>query len=494
MKSPQNTAFRRGAHATTLAIIALLWGCSHSETTKKSAVTNPEATVPLWTVTDTRAPDTYEVTGSVRSVFNATLSSKVMGRVNGVSVKEGDVVRAGQTLLSIDARELAAAANVAGANYHASMVGVATAKTSATMESRTSAARIATAESQLQQARASLSTAEAKRDLAVAGPRTQEVTQAHIAVLQAESSMKLAKTELDRTSRLYEAGAVAKRDLDLAENRYVLAKGQFESATEGESIAREGTRAQEVRAAEEGVRQAIAALKQAESGVTLARAAALQINVRQQEIEAAQAQVKQAAASLTSANVSLSYTKVTAPFDGRIVERMVDPGSMATPGAPLLMIEGGEFRFEGKVPEKLITKVSRGQSVPIAIDALSGKVFMGKVVEIAPDGDASTHNFVVKFLLQPSPGLKSGMFGTAKIPTTYTKKLLVPSTAVWKREGLSYVYSVNREHIARLRIVTVGSVSGDSIEVFSGLNPGDVIVARDVESVSDGAKVTAKSP
>src|ERR1035437_9580978 len=57
-------------------------------------------------------PETYEATGTVKALFNATLSSKVMARVVSVSVRDGDSVAKGQSLVSLDGRELSAAVDM----------------------------------------------------------------------------------------------------------------------------------------------------------------------------------------------------------------------------------------------------------------------------------------------------------------------------------------------------------------------------------------------
>lgn len=469
------------------AILAAIAGCGKPET--KAASPIPKVVrAEVMTIQDAAAPGRYTVPGEVRAMFRATLSSKVMGRVTSVGVREGDPIRKGQNLVSIDSRELQSAVSMAAANHNASLVGVGTARTAAEMEDKTSRARIVQAESQVQQSEAALAAAQAKLDLALAGPRNQELSQSRIAVAQAQSSLNLARVELDRAQKLVEAGALARRELDVAQNRFELAKGQYEAAVEAENMAKEGSRKQDIRAAEEGVSLARATLRQAQAGVTQAKAAAMQVAVRRKEIEMAQAQTRQSAAALSSAKVSLSYGTVAAPFDGRVVSRLVDPGAMANPGVPLLEVEGGAYRFEAIVPEKLLASISTGTTAPVTIDALPGKTFDGRVVEIVPQADGATHSFIVKFSLD-HPGVKSGMFGRAALPGGTAKRVLIPASATWVREGLHYVFALNRDGIARLRIVTVGEPTAGQIEVLSGLSSGDRIVVGNRASVSDGVKV-----
>lgn len=479
-----------GLLATSALAALVLAGCGSREPSPPAA---PPALVRASTLTvkPQVAPQTYVAQGSVKALYNATLSSKVMGRVVAVQAREGDAVQQGQSLVEIDPRELRAAVSMAEANYRASVAGAGSAEAAATMEVKASAARIAEAEAQHRRAQAALGAAEAQQDLAVAGPRMQEVAQARIAVAQAESSLHTAQLDLDRATRLLAAGAIARKTFEAAQNRHDLAKGQHDAAAQALSIAQEGTRAQELRSAEEAVRQARASVEQAKAGVASAKAAALQVELRQRQVEVARAAVNQAAAATQSAQVSLSYSRVGAPFDGRVVGRLVDPGAMASPGVPLLNLEGGEFRFEAVVPESVLAHVAKGSEASVTIDALGEAPLIGHVVEIVPQADLASHSFVVKLSLGTPPNLKSGMFGRALLRTGSAQRLLIPADATWVREGLNYVFVVNRDGIARLRIITVGDRFGSRIEALSGLNEGETIVIGDRAEVRDGVQIEA---
>lgn len=471
--------------------IFLLAGCAHEAPTIKLTSDPITTQAKVYAIGTTKSYTRHEVSGTVKCELNATLSSKVMGRVVSVASREGDSVGKGQLLVSLDARELQAAAQVAQAGYRSSQVAVETARTGAEMEGQSAKARVAQARSLVSQSTAALKAAEAHRDLIMAGPRKQEVQQSHLAVIQAESNLKLATQELERTKKLVADEALAKRDLDIAQNRYDVAKGQRDIAIQSESIAREGARSQEVQAAQDGVTQAQSAVDQARASLLQAHAAELQVTVKRQGINVAKAQMEQANASLQSAQVGLSYAEIFAPFDGRIVQRFVDPGSMATPGSSLLMVEGGQYRLEAVIPESLVQKMLTGTQVNVRIDALNLEL-TGKVVEIVPQADKATHSFLVKLVLPNAKGLKSGMFGRASIPMETTDRILIPTSATWERDGLHYVYGLTKERIARLRIITLGVTQGDQVEVLSGLNVGDRIVVGDRSKVVDGAKVEGK--
>ncbi len=474
-----------------LAVVAV--GCAQPEPAGRVAQSESVRTRVYYVKAESRA-DSYEALGQIEPSLSATLASKVMGRISSVLVHEGDVLHEGQPLLRIDSRELEASVSIADANYRSSIVDVESARTTAESEERAAAAKIMEARAQWQQARASLSSAEAKRDLAVAGTRTQEVSQSHLARVKAESDLRLATLELQRTKTLVQDGALAKRELDLAQNKYDAAKAERDIAADSESIAVEGSRPQETRAAEDAVAQARAAVAEAKAGVAQAVAARMQVNVKTEAISVAAAQAQQARAEVRSAEAGLSYAEIAAPFDGRVVRRLVDPGSMATPGSPLLVVEGGEFRLEAPVPESLLRSVRLGEKIPVRVDALKNGLIVSTVREVAPKADAAAHTFLVKLGLPAGPGVKSGMFGRAMIPAGSTVRTLIPAGSAWERDGLHYVFALTHDGIARLRIVTLGARLGDQVDVLSGLASGDRIVMGDLSEVHEGVHVQEERP
>jgi RND family efflux transporter MFP subunit len=396
-------------------------------------------------------------------------------------------VRRGQPLVQMDARDLDAAVDQAAAGVRSASVGYGNAQVAASMEQSMSAARIAQAEASLANARATLEAARAKSEMVQNGPRRQERTQAALGVAQAQSALNLAQSNVARMKSLFEQGAVSKQQLDTYQNQYEVAKAQYDTARESQSISDEGSRSEDIRAAQEGVRQAQAGLALAQAGVKQARAAAKQADVRRAEVLGAQAQVGQGKAALQMARVTLDYATIVAPFDGVVTRRSVDPGSLASPGTPLLILQGGDLRLEATVPEGKLSSVRKGSSIPVELDAFSGRPVTGRVVEISPQGDATSHTFVVKVRLPGDSGVRSGMFGRARFRTGTERQILVPSTAIVLREGLTYVYVVGDGNRASLRLVTAGASAGQQTAILSGLHAGERVVTSG--EVNDGQEV-----
>jgi RND family efflux transporter MFP subunit len=207
-----------------------------------------------------------------------------------------------------------------------------------------------------------------------------------------------------------------------------------------------------------------------------------EVKTRFQSTEArhdmALAEVSEANAALAQARTSLGYTRVRAPFAAVVTEKMAEAGVLASPGMPLFTLEDTRnFRLEVTVDESDIHLVRESQVVRVSIDALGNLPLSGRVVQIVPAADPASRSFLVKIGLPADTRLRSGLFGRADFPRGERAALLIPRSAIAERGQLEGVYVLDASKIAELRYVTVGKISGDAIEVLSGLQPGETIVA-----------------
>ena len=211
--------------------------------------------------------------------------------------------------------------------------------------------------------------------------------------------------------------------------------------------------------------------------------------VSKQEMENATRGHRVADANRKAVEAQLSYTMVRAPFEGVITEKKVEAGELASPGQPLLKMEDPQrLRLEATVAEGDLKSVSRGDKIPVVIDALGGQALTGLVSQILPAGDPQTHTFMVKVDLPKAPGLKTGMFGRFQLDKGLTQTILVPSAAVVERGELSSLYVVGSDQTARLRWVKLGRRFEQQVEILSGLNIGEQVLVDGSRGV-DGAAV-----
>ncbi len=207
-------------------------------------------------------------------------------------------------------------------------------------------------------------------------------------------------------------------------------------------------------------------------------------------VHRADAGIDQERAELAATQAALADARIVAPFAGRVIERHVDPGSLATPGQPLLVLDQrGPQRVEASVEESQAAHVHVGDTAEVTLEDLPRPI-AGRVSEVVPAIDPASRAFIVKVDLPPNVGaeLRPGMFARVAFRTGVARVLRVPATAVVPAGALDRVFVVENGR-ARLRLVTVGEHVDDEVDVLSGLSPGEVVVTAPPPELRDGQRV-----
>ena len=207
-------------------------------------------------------------------------------------------------------------------------------------------------------------------------------------------------------------------------------------------------------------------------------------------VESAKAQlVSQQAASAGSATMA-DYSHIRAPFSGVVTARRVDPGALATPGMPLLEIEkSGSLQMDIPIDESILASIHKGMPISVDVPDLPQPNIQGKVAEIDPAADPASRTFLVKIDLPVASGLRSGMSGTAQIPSKEQSALLVPSAAIVTHGSVHGAWVVDSSGIASMRYVTLGATHGNDVEVLSGMSAGETVVLSPADRELGGRKI-----
>lgn len=174
------------------------------------------------------------------------------------------------------------------------------------------------------------------------------------------------------------------------------------------------------------------------------------------------------------ARINLEYATIVSPVDGRVVDRLAEPGDTATPGAPLMALyDPTALRVEVAVRESLVHQLALGQAIQIQIDS---ETIEGVVDEIVPQAEPGSRTFLVKVGLAYREGLFTGTFARVLLPAGERLRWLVPASAVQNVGQLDFVY-VAADGRAERRMVTLGMTTADGhVEVLSGVRPGEQVV------------------
>ena len=227
--------------------------------------------------------------------------------------------------------------------------------------------------------------------------------------------------------------------------------------------------------------EAAARLKAAEAGYAMAESKRVQLTSR----------IAQADQERSAAEIQRGYAQLRAPFAGVVTAKSVEPGNLATPGAPLMTIERqGAYRLEVPVEESRLSLIRKGSKVTVMLDALD-RTIETKIGEVVPSVDAASRAYLVKIDLPAIPQLRSGLFGRARFVVGSRTVLAVPASAVTDRGQVESVFVVENG-VARMRLVTLGAKIADRAEVLSGLSDGEPIISPIPDALSDGAKVETR--
>jgi len=343
-----------------LIVIAMVLGMAGQGCQRGSQTQTPPrpmvSGVSMLTVAPAEVEEVFETAGTVRAESTSLIASRVMGVITDITVREGDSVKAGQLLLTLDDRDA-----------------------------------------------------------------RQRERAASMALESARQQRDLAETTWRRYQNLYSQKALSEQEMDQ---------------------------------------------------VTTQR-------------KTAQAEYARAEAAAAEARTTVGYTRILAPAAGRVTERRVDAGSMATPGMTLVVLESlGDFLVETAVDEGLVAQIKPGLPVMVLVDAL-GLNLNAAVKEILPTIDAATRTFLIKIAVRDQR-LKSGLYTRVRIPLGSRPAILVPEDAVVRKGALTGVYVVDDGGVITYRLIRTGVRSPGGIEVVSGLKAGERIISDGVDKAVDG--------
>jgi RND family efflux transporter MFP subunit len=186
--------------------------------------------------------------------------------------------------------------------------------------------------------------------------------------------------------------------------------------------------------------------------------------------------LRAARAGLAQARAQVQYVDITAPISGVVIAKHRDNGDMANPGDPILAIEDPtHLELRTYVKEQQINHIHLGDEVMASVQALNATI-QGRITQIVPAGDATTHSYLVKATLAAIPGLKSGMFAGVRFAVGTTRGIMIPRTAVISPSDIPGVYMVAQDNSVHFRMIRTGRNWDGKVEVLSGLVPGERIV------------------
>jgi HlyD family secretion protein len=290
-----------------------------------------------------------------------------------------------------------------------------------------------------------------------------EDSEQRAALAQAEAAFQSADARLAAQNKVQ--GPVAAQQLAQAR---ATAETSARERERSESLFKQGFIGQA--RLDEARRLADVALSQAKAAEAQAEA-----NLQGAEVDAAIARRAEAGATAALARARLAQTRIVAPNDALVLERLAEPGQIVQPGARLMELSiDGTVELIAQVDEKFLGQLAPGQKASVVADAFPGKPFAATVKSVAPSVDAQRGAVEVKFALVAVPEfLKNDMTLSIEIETARRDKALAIPGEALRRGNQVLVFDAGR---ATARTVKTGLRTLTAVEVIEGLQAGERVI------------------
>ena len=222
-----------------------------------------------------------------------------------------------------------------------------------------------------------------------------------------------------------------------------------------------------------------------------------QVTIRdaQAQVKLAEAQEEQARQAVAITEKRLSDCRIVAPVTGEIERKFLNPGSYVdTLTLVYRVVDNQRLELEAYVASAEIGPVEKGQKIRFGVQTFPGKEFEASVLTVNPAVQPRNRSVMVRAAVpNPAGKLKAGMFVKGRLVTgVIPRALVVPLDAVWRRVGQPAHVFVIEQNQARRREVKLGVEMPEEIEIATGLNPGDVVIAEQNLELAEGVGVTPR--
>jgi len=199
----------------------------------------------------------------------------------------------------------------------------------------------------------------------------------------------------------------------------------------------------------------------------------------------------QANAARATSEYNFEHEQIRAPFDGRVVQWLINPGEYATAGKPTVrLVDTGTLEVSAQAPIEDAQFVREGMDVPVTID---DRPLHARVRAIVPVGDQLSRTVEIRLTLAPGTAFVGDSAKVMIASAAPRDAIAVPRDALLLREEGTYVFKLDKTNTALRVAVETGSTVGDLVEVKGLLSPGERVVIRGGEHLEAGQKVRVKS-
>lgn len=442
-----------------------------------------------------------QASGKVETGIKADLFPPTVGTLDEVFVDDGQKVKTGQEIAVMDKAPLEVQVAQAEAG-----VAQAEAQLHTVTQQAPSSADIAAAQAGVKASKAAYDAAKAAQaEVGTKAPSEDQLAAAHAATVAAKQAYDLANAAYKAAKAAVDASSSPTPGAIATVAQLQTTKDQAYAAYLSAKATEESLKATSLTAAEKqskaAVDQAFAAYKSSQ-----AQLAKLEGTSTSAAEAAARASVDQAQQALAAAQANLAAATFTAPFDGVVLfNPLGTPGAtgdvltasagaaVAPQVAPFTVVDLGGVKFSAQVDEADVERVKPGMDGQVSLDAFPGQSFDSKVLEVRSAAQQTATGgtiFPVDMSLETTESnVLIGMQGDAKISvSSVPDAIVIPIESLFDQNGQSYVFVVENGHLKKTNITT-GAMTETTVQVVSGLAPGQVVALSGSVEYTDGMAV-----
>ena len=326
-----------------------------------------------WRLHNAKDGDRIFVSGNIE-LTQVDISFKMAGRMIDRKVTEGDWVKSGDLIATLDPviyrqQKVRDQATVSSAISNYQQLETAIAYQKATLESDIAARN------------AELNQSTAKLEVLLNGSRKQDIQQAEAGLADAKAQLEFARLDWDRAQTLFKNEDISKQQYDQARTKYDSARALVRQAEEKLSLVKEGPRQEDIAGARADVARAKAAVATAEAN-------RLELKRKQEQLVAGRDDIDRSRAQVGISEAQLSDTEVSSPINGVVLVKSAEPGEVLAAGTTVVSIGDLEHPWlRAYINETDLGRVKLGQKVKLSTDSFPGKVYWGKVTYIASEAE-----------------------------------------------------------------------------------------------------------
>ena len=189
--------------------------------------------------------------------------------------------------------------------------------------------------------------------------------------------------------------------------------------------------------------------------------------------------------------VKLKSENIIAPFSGVLGVRGITEDVLGSENSIIVTLDdSSEIYVDLKIPENFATVIKKDLSVIAKFSGIKDKIYKGKIDGVASRINAETRSILTRVKIDnPDYELIPGSLLEITLSTNKRDSLSIPDTSIILEGNKAYVYKVSKENIANRSEIQIGLRNDGKVEVTSGLNAGDIIVAEGLKKVRPNGKI-----